>query len=216
MMFRAVPLAITLLWLTTGAAAAGEAHAQATDAAPAAPGPTDPASCTVEPRTMAELRQIIDAAAQARATPAPEPSPLPLSALPPGEPADAETVAAITATVEQAVACRNATDTLRYLALLSDDLLRALAVDLAYFIVEDRTGLRTPTPLYEEDWIHLEEISCARVLPDGRVGAVVEAGGQRSFLIFVADGDRCLIDDDVAIEDAGEDSCAESTPVAGA
>ncbi|MGH2534945.1 MAG: hypothetical protein ACRDJW_22015 [Thermomicrobiales bacterium] len=225
-MFRAVALAITLLWLFTSAAAAcepppvdnasgstGGVRARTTDATPTTPGPTDPAACTVAPRTLPELRQLIVDAGQAGATPSSEPSPVSLSALPTGEPADIETIAAITATVEQFMACINAGDALRFVAFVSDDFLRTVAADLG-FVLDDTTELQTPAPLDEDEWTRLGEVTAARVLPDGRVGAVIipaPPDDEPVFFIFVEEGDRWLIDGFVEIEDEDVDCCADST-----
>lgn len=52
----------------------------------------------------------------------------------------------------------------------------------------------------------------ARVLPDGRVGAIFEAEGDRIFAFFTRSGDRWLLDDFVDIVEQG--TPAAGTPAA--
>ena len=157
------------------------------------------AECTVEPRSEDELRALFrEAAAATPVLESPEASPTP--AVPPtGDPADAQTVAEISATWRQFVACINAGDQARMFALFSDDMVRRqLVVDIAFGVTEDALFAflaATPVPLPDPS-VPVVPFDDARVLPDGRV-AVVGPGelGRGDVRIFVKEGDRWLIDD---------------------
>ncbi|MGI8643326.1 MAG: hypothetical protein ACR2LS_04335, partial [Thermomicrobiales bacterium] len=84
----------------------------------------DPGFCTIEPRTVDELATMFGTPPAAT----PEP-PTPETGTPTGEEADEETVGQITTTVIEAVACANATDYFRFLALFSDEALPAFVGD---------------------------------------------------------------------------------------
>ncbi len=156
------------------------------------------AECTVEPRSEDELRALFREAAATPVLESPEASPTP--AVPPtGDPADAQTVAEISATWRQFVACINAGDQARMFALFSDDMVRRqLVIDIAFGVTEDALFAflaATPVPLPDAS-VPIESFTDARVLPDGRV-AVVGPGelGRGDVRIFVKEGDRWLIDD---------------------
>jgi hypothetical protein len=225
-MFRALAIAITCFWLMTSAAAAcepppaddatgstGGVRAQTTDATPTPPSPTDPSACTVEPRSLPELEQLIAEGGRTGEPPS-EVTPVAIADLPAGEPADVETIAAITAATEQVMACINAGDFLRLLALFSDNAVRTFASDLGDS-PEDLAALSTPEPTPEDEWVTLGEVTAARVLPDGRVGAVIYPAPPNdddpAFFIFVQVGDRWLVDGFADIDDEGGevDCCAE-------
>jgi hypothetical protein len=196
----------------------GEVSAQtATPAAQEATPVAVPASdCTVEARTPAALAEIVTGEDIASSTPIATPGPY---TKPNGAPADAETVAGVTATVRQLVACVNAGDFLRFLALFSDDALRRYAADLG-FPLDPNDDLLTPDPSLN-DQIALGPIEDVLVLPDGRVSALAYLPNQTSpdvqsdlhvQLIFVRQGDRWLIDELIPIAPAG---AAAWTPVSG-
>jgi hypothetical protein len=206
MKLRSLVLAITLLWLFAGPVAAcepppaqsasgvgGGMRALTVEDNPATPEATDASACTVKPRSLEEVRRLVEQVQQTEATPAPTPFQLPVAQLPRGEPADLQTIAAITATTEQFIACMNAGDLLRFLAILSDDAVRSLGRELNFPL--DDPSFATPQPT-EEAPIHIASIEGVRMLPDGRVGAVVIPTAQMKpfFLYFVHEGDRWLID----------------------
>jgi hypothetical protein len=158
-----------------------------------------PEECTVEPRSEDDLRALFREVA---ATPLPaslEASPAP--AVPPtGAPADEQTVAEISATWRQYLACISAGDQARMFALLSDNMVRRqLAVDIAFGVTEDALFSHlaaTPSPLPPDQFVPFVPIDDVRVLSDGRV-AVVGPGeqGRGDVRIFVKTGDRWLLDD---------------------
>jgi hypothetical protein len=107
-----------------------------------------------------------------------------------GEPADAATVEAITATVRMSLACANGGDVLRQFALFSDRYLRALFTgpDAAYMPAFEQKALNPRQPL-PDDWLSLITVGEVEVLPDERARArvVTSSGGNRyeDVLIFV-------------------------------
>ncbi|MDP9364522.1 MAG: hypothetical protein M3Q10_09925 [Chloroflexota bacterium] len=179
-----------LLFVFLALVAAGDAPADAQDATPGAALPVapDPAECTVEPRPHSDFEALVG-------TPAPA---TPATFDPPrGEPADAETIAAVTATVRAALACANGLDFSRFAALYTDvgfreDFADPSGDDLAFL-------LATPQAVPEEERVTLTDVRDVVVLDDGRVGAVVVysepgEGEQGDYLIFAEEDGRYLID----------------------
>jgi hypothetical protein len=156
------------------------------------------AECTVEPRPEDELRALFREAAATPVLDSPDASPTPAVA-PPGDPADEQTVAEVSATWRQFVACINAGDQARMFAVYSDDMVRRqFVVDIAFGVTEDALFeflAATPVPLPDPS-VPDVPFTDVRVLRDGRV-AVVGPGeqGRGDVRIFVKEGDRWLIDD---------------------
>lgn len=155
--------------------------------------------CTVAPRSESELHALFREAA---ATPIPDSliaSPAPATP-PAGVPADEQTVAAITATWRQYLACLTAGDQPRMFALLSDAMVRRqFVVDIAFGVTEDALFAylaATPVALPSDQPVSFEPFADVRMLDDGRV-AVVGPGdqGRGDVRIFVKEGDRWLLDD---------------------
>jgi hypothetical protein len=137
-----------------------------------------------------------------------------------GRPAEAVVVERVTRTAQEVVACRNAGDLLRHYALWTDDGLHqtiAESDDPADFA---ETLIRSvqnypPSPLARDVLWRFVGVSDVRLLPDGRVGAVVEVetpdGRFSFFAIFARVGDRYLFDSEwYAVDEAG----ALATPAA--
>jgi copper transport protein len=178
-----------------------------------APGPDE---CTVAPRALEEF----DALAQ---TPAPgEP---PDATETGGEPADEATRAAITATARELVACSNAGDILRRLALYSDERLRFAYPDGPTRALE--MIAKSPLPLAEADRVALVSVENVRLLTDGRVSARMTVDNPASHthdpravattsqqevaqLIFIQEAGRWRVD-----ETRREDTQSNATPTAG-
>lgn len=179
--------------------------AQATPAADSRDVPALEA-CTVEPRAF----PLFPAGVGQReaATPAPVETPPAAPYSPPaGEVADAATVASVTSTVRESIACRNAGELLRAYALFTQDMIVELfggpgTVDpeLGRVVAE---GARQVPPGRR---LAIVTITDVVALADGRAGAVVvtESGRRefRDFLIFErdAESDRWLIDETVPLE----------------
>lgn len=166
----------------------------------------DPSDCRVTPRDPAAL-------VAALATPAADTA-LPDSVtseaeLPRGEPVAPETLAGVTATVRVYVSCLNAGDLQRAYALGTDNFFRGLFDELATLVGRERfeeafvTGAASsPEPRAPEQQVELQAVREARMLPDGRIGAVVDVNdatdppgdSDTSFFVFVKVADHWLID----------------------
>ncbi len=128
----------------------------------------EPGECQVEPRSDAGLRRILSATPDANPAPFDRSRP---GALPTGTPADAETVRGVEATVRQFVACRNAGDRRRELALGTDAYIldvRAMNPGMA-----DVALAGTPEALPASRPVWVEDIRDVVVLADGRIAAIV-------------------------------------------
>ena len=168
---------------------------------------------------------------RAAATPAPiVTEPAEPFAPPAGEAADAETAAAITATVREAIACRNAGDFLRVYTLFTQDMLVALFGGPATVDPEVRAAVEErPRPIPEARRLALVAVSDVVLLPDGRAGALVETESARRafrdylYLHFDAVSGRWRIDAAVPLpalgaprrQDAGETESREAPPSRG-
>ena len=206
------------------AALAGPAGLVAQEATPAASPEATPAAspvaeaCPPAPRSAEELLALwydpagTPVAAPVDASPAATPA-----ALPGGEPADPDTVAAIDAAVQDWATCYNAGDVLGTLALLSDDLVRRQGPQGSATREDTRAALEAP-PIPPAEPLVVGEALDARVLDDGRVGAVFAFGDPQQpaalvFIVFVeADGNWLL--DDIRDAQPGSGPPAEATPLA--
>jgi copper transport protein len=172
-----------------------------------------PEDCTVEPITIDALQALADPAAT---EPAANRVPATPAALPAGTPADADTVAQITGVTRQLIACSNARDPLRRLALFSEESLKPNFTQGPTDTLIRLTGT-PPVALPPEIRVSIVSISDVQVLPDGRVRATVaadnptthahgpngeELAGQQTLevvtLVFVQEDGRWLIDDQVS------------------
>jgi hypothetical protein len=170
------------------------------------------AECAVEPRSKDELRALFREASATPVLDSPGASPTPAIA-PMGAPADEQTIAEVSATWRQFIACISAGDQARMFALFSDDMVRRqFVVDIAFGVTEDALFAflaATPVPLPPDQSVPIPPFDDVRVLSDGRV-AVVGPGeqGRGDVRIFVREGDRWLLDD-------WFDLTSSSTPAAG-
>lgn len=176
---RAIGITLVMVGATLGGSPA-EVFAQATPAAAELDIPA-PRECDAAPRDA----EFFPAAAEPPpvATPAPIVTDASPFAMPEGEPADAETMAAVTATVREAIACRNANDFLRAYALFTDEMMGSLFGGPATIDPEIRAAIAEPEgPLPRQQRVALVAITEVTQLPDGRVGAIVETiNAQRAF-----------------------------------
>ncbi|HEU5430321.1 MAG TPA: hypothetical protein VFU81_01585, partial [Thermomicrobiales bacterium] len=167
------------------------------------------AQCTVGPRAIQSLQQLVGTPTSAAATATPSLSAVATLA---GAPADPATVEAVAATYRELVSCLNAGDYLRIYALYTDAYVTRLL---------RRTGLNlsqleaTPAPNRPQSTA-LVSVQDVRVLPDGRVAARVETYDPRAGRIgvdalLVKEGDRYLINQEDAVPPS-----ALGTPPAGA
>lgn len=124
-----------------------------------APGPED---CVVEPRTLDSIAALADDAIPVEPPNATERG---------GNPADEATQAEVTHVAREMVACSNAGDILRRLALYSDDRLRFAYPDGPTRALE--AIAETPLPLAPYERVALVGVEDVRTLDDGRVSARV-------------------------------------------
>jgi hypothetical protein len=157
------------------------------------------AECTVQPRSVDDLRSLFREVAATPILDSPEASPTPAVA-PTGARADEQTVAAINATWRQYIACINSSDQARMFALLSDDMVRRqFVVDVAFGVTEDALFAylsATPVPVPTDQSAPFVPLQDVRVLNDDRVAAIGPGEqGRGDVRIFVKKGDRWLLDD---------------------
>jgi hypothetical protein len=190
----------------------------AQDASPT-PG-TMGAACTAEPRSIDELLPLwFDAEGTPVATPESQTPFQSEAELPQGTPADAETTAAITATIREIFACFDAGQYARAFSLMTDHAVSQFGPDVTDPSEDTPDEVRAllegqivGTPIPGETTggqTIISDARDARVLPDGRVGAIFESGGDRVFALFQQSGDQWLLDDFIDIVE-------QSTPEAGA
>jgi hypothetical protein len=179
----------------------GPAMTRARQATPSAFSVTpDPAECLVEPRRVESL-----GAALAPAAGVPT-SAVPSDAAGQAEPADAATVAAITTTAHEFIACVNAGDLRRVFALYSDDFLRRHAEELGLGDPAGLDDLATPDPPPTELRWALLAVADVFVRPDGRAVARVimdnpagVSAEENAYFVFVPVEGRWLVDDVVVL-----------------
>ena len=159
-------------------------------------GVPDPSECTVEPRSLESFQAAL-------ATPAATaPAALPETPeLPDGEPADAETEAAVLATLREGVACINAGQFDQLLAIYSDDAIRNLLGGVDADPAALFNDLSTPEPAAEDERTEIIEVQGVVVLPDGRVAALILGDDHAdadpaspTLFVFVEQDGRWLID----------------------
>ena len=193
------------LLVVTLALVPGLDWAAAQEATPAAgPEVLDPALCRVEPRPLAFFEQFL-ATPGARSTRMPPPAAT-TPPLPPGEPAEPETVDGVTATVRELYACLNAGDELRAAALFTDAYFERLFSQFGRLPPEELAGFAAPPrPAPERLWTRLVAVRDVRLLSDGRIGAVVVTDDpvgpptepEARFFVFVEADGRFLIDEPI-------------------
>jgi len=170
-----------------------------------APGTDD---CLVAPRSIDELETLTAGNQTPREVDLPEPTPLPAGGAPPAE----ETVAEITAAAREMVACSNAGDNLRRLALFSDSNVRQSFPNGPTEVFK-RLVTASPVPVPAGERVALlgidgvQQIGSERVRAEisidnptrhthGPAGAAPAAGQtDAATIVYVKDGDRWLIDE---------------------
>ena len=189
-----------LLSLVVGLLVLGSTVADAAKGPTLATPPGTPTSepCRVVPRSAAFFQELATTAAARPPSPTASPAPL---ILPEGDPVTAETVVAITATMEAVVACSNAGDFARTAALFTDDFWRREVRFAGAAVSVANTVASPPAPVSTEQRERLVDIWGERILPDGRVGALVvlsrpsDAVTDADFVVFEKVNDRWLVDE---------------------
>ncbi|MDP9368732.1 MAG: hypothetical protein M3Q03_10740 [Chloroflexota bacterium] len=205
---------LALLSISFAQLAAQDASPAATPPGAVSTGATpevlDPTLCAVEPRTIENVQQILGTPAVEEATPAASPVALETPfVLPQGSSAEADAVDEVTATVRETLACLNAGDTLRYLALHTDTYVARLAVEGVLSQAQLDTFAAPPTPLDPAAQIGLIATEDIRMLADGRIAVLIRQahpteGPQRVFFVMAEQGGRYLIDEEILPEDPDE------------
>lgn len=207
-----VPVSLALVAMLSLPVVAG-----AQGASPAAElGPPSASECRVAPRSEAEIQALSGTPSAEAANPA---ATVPI-ALPKGTPVDAATRTEIERTLREVIACAKAGDVARLLALYSDEAVRRYVLAGASVPIvpgqpPSGTGQRPATPPATADLTPV--VQEARLLPDGRVAALVTSvapGSRAQVVVFVKKGARWVIDE--VHELATPEGTPEATPSAGA
>ena len=186
-------------------------HWSATAAAPVVP---DASECQADPERSVMV--LFASPVAADATPSAIQTPIAAA----GPPADAETVAAVTATAHAIVACLNAGDFLSLMSSVSDGYLRRsfvdgvptdpLAEDLERYVNAVRGCEECEiVPLEGDDRFAIAAITNVRELEDGRIGADLTlsnvSGTWSDWLVvaFVASDERWLVDQIIKVDSEG-------------
>lgn len=193
---------LTLAAVMLAFALGGRVPVAAQEATPGTAGEAvDPGECRVGAPTVESLGQLLGtpAAPLEEATPEMAGSPGPFTR-PQGPAADPATVEAITATYRELVACLNGGDLLRPFALYTEGYIRRN-------ISPEQVQSFRATPVPQEPvQVAFRGVREAVVLPDGRVGALIDlanptTGEQTTlFAVLAQVGDRWLIDEETVIE----------------
>ena len=153
------------------------------------PATRQPSDCTIAPMAIGDLQNLVAAGASSAATPGPSQTVTP------------ELTANIKGTIEESVACTNANEPLRALALFTDGYLvvRFSGVgsdDLGHLAA---AVTRDPAPAEPADQLAILTIGDPKMLDDGRVSVIVEtSNASQDFadvLILAKVGDLWLIDE---------------------
>jgi len=170
----------------------------------------NPSECRIEPRSADEVLALYETPeAPAVNQPPPPASPVPFELppeLPEGPPVEPATAAAVSAVWREAHACLNANDYLRLAALTDADSLRRILGTSPTIEEELAADLSVGRPRPVDEREVLPPLSALRMLPDGRVGGLIDLGppeapeyAGKNHVIFVREGDRWLIDEVVAL-----------------
>ena len=135
---------------------------------------------------------------------------------PEGEPADTATIALVTETAREVVACSNAGNYLAQMALFTDEGVQFFGPEESDATEEDirRFFADTPVePLPEDEREVFPGLTNVQVLDDGRIGAIFGASANDPgavYVIFVEVDGRYLIDSAIELEQ--EMASPEATP----
>lgn len=192
-----------------GAAIVGPVASGAAQDATATPDVPTAQDCDVSPVDVSTL--LSSAGAADLNSPLFTTQPVAEADLPQGPAATDEELEGVTGTVRNLVACANALDPLRILALISErytgELASAALAAQQQPELAEQLLTRFPVPLGAVDSgepVAMIPVRDARLLPDGRVGVILEAevpsaGGAPVtalfFVAFVDENDRWLVDE---------------------
>jgi hypothetical protein len=165
--------------------------------------------CTVTPRDIAFFRQFVGtpAASPAAATPEATPADAATFQMPEGGPVDRAMRQGVLDTIRQVAACINAGNYLALYALYTDAEIAREAMTDPLSDEDVESFAQTPVPLEGEGRAAILAVDELRLLPDGRVAALVDyydpfqepPGPARYFFILVNQNGRWLIDEEIAL-----------------
>ncbi len=178
-----------------------------------------PEECRVPARNAMELLAL--PGGTTASTPAALPTPIPRDRLPAGVAPRAADAEEVDRTVRELVACANARDPFRAVALVSDAYLSELA-DLVTTAMagggnEFASALPVPLDLPTDQQLAYVPPSDLRLLPDGRIGGIVQpvlVGTNPPdlvvFVLFRREGERWLIDGVLPVEPVADGATPEA------
>jgi hypothetical protein len=178
----------TLGLLPVALAALSFSSAQAQTALP----PVDPAACQIAPIAVPAQGEEGDLS-----TPVPTPTPISQTG---AVPADDATIAAVTETIGQSIACQNAGDQLRMLATFSDRWVAQLfsGYDLVFYDAFEQQVSLPATPIAAASQIELVSLSDIQLRDDGAAIATVTTSvngvEQTSLLVLIQEQGDWKID----------------------
>jgi hypothetical protein len=183
--------------------------------------PVATAECRTAPRSLAAMQALFTPATpgDAGGTAVPSAAAATVGASS-GVPADAETVAAVTATAQEVIACSNAGLVFSAIALYSDNYLRARMVSPSWFTQDVYDSRATPHPVPTAAQVMLVELREIQLLTDGRVSVVTvtidptsdRPQPDRVTVIYIKATDRWQIDEIIDPTDLGSTPVPAGTP----
>ncbi len=202
-MLKALPLIVLMLmtFLASNAAVFAQDDVIAIGDAP------DPALCTLDPRTIESLEQLL-----AQASDDPTPTPFALAdpfEMPTGYSLFEDERAEVVKDLRRAVSCFNTGDPLKVFATYTDRYVLALLDRLGGLTPAVQNQLQTVVPVPADRQITVLSIGESVLLEDGRVAIIVlgddlsdsDPPARRLFLLDEVKPGRWLIDDVYDIED---------------
>lgn len=167
----------------------------------------DPALCTLEPRAIADVAALVDAAADQPSPPPPTAVAVPF-VMPDGFSLVEDERAEIEKDLVRAIACINTGDPLKVFAAYSDRYVVALVEELGGMTESVAAGLQTVRPLDEEHRLQIVSIDDSILLYDGRALVLVtgdnpaddQPAGPRAFYLLETLPGRWLVDEVIEIE----------------
>jgi hypothetical protein len=200
----------------------------AQDATPGAGSNAQPTSCDAEPRDLDELVALwFDESGNVAATPIAAMTSVDEATLPDGSKPEEADVAEIDETTRQWLYCINiAAEYARGFNLMTDNLVSQFGPDTTNADQDTPEEVRalleaqsaaTPAPEVEGQ-LRLPAVAGprrARVLEDGRIGAIWSIGGDRVFIMYANDDGKWLVDEVVDVVDPMTGTpTADATPAA--
>jgi len=166
----------------------------------------DPALCTLDPRTIEEIEDLVDAAASQTDEPSPTSVAIPFE-MPDGFSLVEEERSEIEKDLLRAIACINTGSPLQVFSTYSDRYVVQLVEQLGGMTDEVISGLLTVRELSEEQWLQVISFDDAILLHDGRALVIVtgdnpsdeQPAGPRAFYLQEVVPGRWLVDEIVEI-----------------